>query len=292
MTIMKQTIPFLFILLFTACNMGENKELKNQNDSLLMATMEKDRQMNDLVSALVEIDDNLQAIKEKEQIISLNMANSDDSGQSVEDQINQDIQLIYDLMIQNKEKISELEKELKKSATNNANLNKLVSRLNKQLKEKTLEIIKLYQMLENKNFEIAELNFTVEGLQQAVDSLKSARAATEQKLEETTEELNRCFYAFGTKRELKEQKIISSEGLPLIGKKKVLTEGFSKEYFTAADVRELDSIPLFKSRAKILTNHPESSFTLEEDSEGALTLKITDKEKFWSVSKFLVVQVN
>ena len=289
---MKQAIPFLLILLFTACNMGENKELKNQNDSLLMATLEKDRQMNHLVSAIVEIDANLQAIKEKEQIISLNMASEEGTGQAIEDQINQDIQLIYDLMLQNKEKISELEKQLKQSGTNNDNLNKFVSRLNKQLKDKTLEIIKLNEMLENKNYEIAGLNFTVDGLQQAIDSLKSARATTEQKLEETTEQLNRVFYAFGTKKELKEQKIISSEGLPLIGKKKVLAENFSEEYFTAIDVREVDSIPLYKSKAKLLTNHPESSFTLEKNEEGALTLKITDKEKFWSVSKFLVVQVN
>jgi len=289
---MKQTLPFLLILLFTACNMGGNKELKNQNDSLLMATLEKDRQMNELVSAIVEIDENLQAIKEKEQIISLNMASEEGNDTRIEDQINQDIQLIYDLMIQNKERISELEEELKKSGTSDANLNKLVSRLNKQLKDKTLEIIKLNEMLENKNYEIAELNFTVDGLQQAIDSLKSARAASEQKLEETTEQLNRAYYAFGTKKELKEHKIISTEGLPLVGKKKVLAENFSEEYFTAIDVREVDSIPLFKSKAKLLTNHPESSYTLEKNEEGALTLKITDQEKFWSVSKFLVVQVN
>ncbi|MBI9060444.1 MAG: hypothetical protein JEZ14_00545 [Marinilabiliaceae bacterium] len=289
---MKQTIPFLMILLFTACNMGENKELKNQNDSLLMATLEKDRQMNELVSTIVEIDENLQAIKEKEQIISLNMASETGNDTRIEDQINQDIQLIYDLMIKNKEKISELEKELKKSGTNNSNLNKLVSRLNKQLKDKTLEIIKLNEMLENKNYEIAGLNFTVDGLQQAIDSLKSARAASEQKLEETTEQLNRAYYVFGTKKELKEQNILSTEGLPLVGKKKVLAENFSEEYFTAIDVREVDSIPLFKSKAKILTNHPESSYTLEKNEEGAMTLKIIDQEKFWSVSKFLVVQVN
>ena len=289
---MKQAIPFLLILLFTACNMGENKELKNQNDSLLMATLEKDRQMNELVSTIVEIDENLQAIKEKEQIISLNMSSEGGTDNAIEDQINQDIQLIYDLMIQNKEKISDLEKQLKQSGTNSANLNKLVSRLNKQLKDKTLEIIKLNEMLENKNYEIAELNFTVDGLQQAIDSLKSARAESEQKLEETTEQLNRAYFAFGTKKELKEQKIISNEGLPLVGKKKILADNFSEEYFTAIDVREVDSIPLFKSKAKLLTNHPESSFTLEKSEEGALTLKITDKEKFWSVSKFLVVQVN
>ena len=33
------------------------------------------------------------------------------------------------------------------------------------------------------------------------------------------------------------------------------------------------------------------SYTLEKDDKGLLTLKITNPDKFWSISKYLVIQV-
>jgi len=287
---MKKLIPIVLIVLTPACNMTNSKDVIREKDSLMMTVAEKDRQMNSLVTAMISIDDNLQQIKEKENIISMNVASGEASGKALEDRINSDIQLIYDLMLQNKEQISKLEKDLKQSGTNNANLNKLVTRLNNQLKEKTLEIIKLKQQLENQSLEITELNFTIDGLQSVVDSLENVRNATQQQLAEATEELYKAHYVFGTKKELLDQKIIESNGL--FSKKTVTGEGYDEDYFTTIDYREIDSIPLFRPKAKILTVHPESSYTLEEAGEGSMVLKITDKEAFWSRSRYLVVQVN
>lgn len=287
---MKRLIPLLCIALLSACQLNDSNEVRQQKDSLLMLNAEKDRQMNSLVTTLIQIDDNLQSIKEKENIISLNVASGETSGQALEDRINRDIQLIYDLMLQNKEELSKLERNLKQSGTNNANLNKLVNRLNKQLKDKTLEIIKLKQQLESQSIEIAELNFSISGLQSVVDSLQNVRNATQQQLDQATEQLYKAHYVFGTKKELKEQNIISGDGL--FSKKKVSGEGFSEDYFTTIDYREIDSIPLFRPKAKLLTVHPESSYQLEEATEGAMVLRINDKEAFWSMSRFLVVQVN
>ncbi|MCU4165947.1 hypothetical protein [Carboxylicivirga caseinilyticus] len=287
---MKRLIPIALIVLATACNLSETKEVKQQKDSLMMEVAEKDRQMNSLVTAMIAIDDNLQQIKEKENIISMNVSSGEASGKALEDRINSDIQLIYDLMLQNKEQISKLEKDLKQSGTNNANLNKLVNRLNQQLKDKTLEIIKLKQQLESQSLEITELNFTIDGLQSVVDSLESVRTATQQQLAQATEQLYKAHYVFGTKNELMDQKIIESDGL--FSKKKVTGEGYDEEYFTTIDYREIDSIPLFRPKAKILTVHPESSYVLEEGAEGSMVLKIADKEAFWSRSRYLVIQVN
>lgn len=287
---MRKLVPIILIVLTSACNITDSSDVKREKDSLMMAVAEKDRQMNSLVTAMISIDDNLQQIKEKENIISMNVASGEASGKALEDRINSDIQLIYDLMLQNKEQISKLEKDLKQSGTNNANLNKLVNRLNKQLKEKTLEIIQLKQQLENQSLEITELNFTIDGLQSVVDSLENVRNATQQQLAEATEELHKAHYVFGTKKELLDQKIIESNGL--FSKKTVTGEGYDEDYFTTIDYREIDSIPLFRPKAKILTVHPESSYALEEGAEGSMVLKIADKEAFWSRSRYLVIQVN
>ncbi len=285
----------LFIIvvpvLFSSCSGSGSTELKKQNDSLYMVSIEKDRQMNDLIGTLVEIDDNLQQIKEKEKIIALNARSSDNtSPATMKESINSDIKAIYELMLKNKEKIAELENKLSLDKKNNTYLKQLVVRLNNQLKEKTLEIVKLREDLKRKDIAIADLNFTVEGLEQALDSIHAEALAAERKLKETTEELYRGYYVFGTKKELKEQNIITSDGL--FSKKKVLEGDFDGDYFTRIDIREVDSIPLFRPKAKLLTSHPNGTYSLKKNSEGALILIIADKDRFWSTSKYLVVQVN
>jgi len=277
--------------MFYGCSYPGTNDLKKQNDSLYMVSIEKDRQMNELLGALTEIDDNLQQIKEKENIITLTARKKDNtSSANVKDKINNDIKAIYDLMLKNKEKIADLEKRIKLDDKNNASLKKLVIRLNKQLEDKAVAIAKLEEELKKKNIQIEHLNFTVAGLEHALDSIHAQTLAAERKLEETTEELYKGFYAFGTKKELKEQKIITSDGF--LSKKKILESDFDKDYFTQVDTREIDSIPLYRPKAKLLTVHPKDSYRMEKNPEGALVLYITDKDKFWSTSKYLVVQVN
>ncbi|MBK3518067.1 Cbp1 family collagen-binding glycoprotein adhesin [Carboxylicivirga marina] len=258
-------------------------------DSLKMLSMDKDRQMNSLVAALLEIDGNLQKIKEKEHLITLNVANNENGGEALEDRINRDIQVIYELMLQNKEQISQLEKQLQQSGSNNTNLSKLVKRLNSQLKDKTVEIIQLQKKLESQSLQITDLNFTIEGLQLVVDSLEGVKHATQQELDDTIEKLYRAWYVFGTKKELKNEGIISSEGF--LSKKKLLSEGYSQDYFTTIDYRELDSLYVYMPKAKILSNHPKSTYSLEQGTDGAMILKISNKEDFWSMSRHLVIQV-
>ncbi|MCU4155668.1 hypothetical protein J1N10_06740 [Carboxylicivirga sp. A043] len=284
----------LIIALFSCKHEPQTKTVSIDDtktiDSLQMLSIEKDQQMNNLAAALLEIDDNLQKIKEKEHLITLNIANNENGSEALEDRINRDIQVIYDLMLQNKEQISHLEKQLKQSGANNTNLNKLVKRLNSQLKDKTVEIIQLQKKLESQSLQIADLNFTIEGLQAVVDSLEGVKYATQQELDETIEKLYRAYYVFGTKKELKSQGILSNDGF--LSRNKLLSEGYSQDYFSTIDYRELDSLNVYMPKAKLLSNHPKSSYSLEAGSDDAMILKIVDKENFWSMTRYMVIQVS
>ena len=221
---MKYIIIIAFVLSVLGCKkttQGGAFETDRKIDSLEMLSIEKDKQMNSLVSALIEIDDNLQKIKAKENLITINVKKEEAKPKSIEERVNRDIYIIYELMLENKEQISKLEKQLSESSSDNANLSNLITRLNKQLREKTLEIINIQQQLKNNNLQVADLNFTLEGLQYAVDSLEIAKQATQQQLDETIEKLYRGYYAFGTKKELKAENIISNEGF--LSKNKLLT---------------------------------------------------------------------
>ena len=43
--------------------------------------------------------------------------------------------------------------------------------------------------------------------------------------------------------------------------------------------------------ARLLTNHPEGSYTLLRDANKLYVLRITNPEQFWGASKYLVIQV-
>lgn len=289
---MKKILLPLLIVLAVACNGPSKKELTQEKDSLINVAAEQDKITNELVNSLVAIDENLQHIKEKEKLIGVNMGTPEGNTQNIKDKINNDIQDIYTLMLANKERIADLEQKIKKSGSKNKNLTSLVSRLNRQLKEKSIEIIELNEQLSKQNFEISSLNFTVEGMEQVIDSIRNLNKDTKAVLDSTTLQLNAAYYAFGTKKELKEHKVISNDGIPLFGKQKVLSTKFNEDYFTKIDIREVEMIPLFRPKVKVLTNHPENSYEIVSSEEDVKSIKILDKEAFWSISKFLVVQVN
>ena len=66
---------------------------------------------------------------------------------------------------------------------------------------------------------------------------------------------------------------------------------FNKEYFTEIDIRKDKVIKLYSKRAELLTTQPEGSYKLEKDDKGQYVLEITNPNNFWSVSRYLVIQV-
>ncbi|MGV8827615.1 MAG: Cbp1 family collagen-binding glycoprotein adhesin [Breznakibacter sp.] len=289
---MKNIIIIIAIaLVATSCGLGSaSKEMKMQNDSLLMVNSLKDSHMNSLITSLIDIQDNLQTIKEKENLISVNVSSGDKVNTSMKEQINRDIQMIYDLMVQNKEKITQLESQLKGSGAKNANLNKLIAGLNKQIETQAMEIERLNGVLAAKDIEITNLGHSVRGLKSSVDSLSAEQRAVKNKLQATTEELEKGFYIIGSKKELKEKSIVTSDGL--FSSKKIMTGNYESDFFTKVNVTQIEEIPLMSKKAKVLSNHPKDSYSLNADANGNLTLVIKNKTDFWSVSKYLVVQVN
>ena len=89
--------------------------------------------------------------------------------------------------------------------------------------------------------------------------------------------------AFGPS-ELKEQKIISDGDV-------LKSSDFNKDYFIKIDIRYDKKIKLYSKNAKLLTTHPSGTYVLEKDKLGQYELQITDPNKFWSVSRYLVIQV-
>ena len=268
-------------------NRAQNEALKAQNDSLTVALSERDAELESIMSAFNEVQEGFRLINEAENRVDLQSGAIE--GASASQKIKEDIRFISEKLQSNREQIAKLEEQLKNSKYATSQMKKALANLNAELEAKTQQIATLQTELASKNIRIAELDDVVAGLNENVKDLiaenevKSATVASQDKA------LNTAWFVYGTKSELKEQKIISSK---LLQKTKVLeNDDFNKDYFTQIDIRTDKNIKLYSKTAEFLTTHPEGTYELVKDNEGLLTLSIVNPNKFWSVSRYLVILV-
>ncbi len=251
--------------------------LKNVNQNLSGQVVAKDSAIFGFIRSFNEIQENLDVIKDKEKLLTTS-SQTGELDQNQKDKIIGDIQAIYDLMVKNKQKLSSVNKKLKKANLKISEFEKMIERMNNQIAEKDVEISELKTQLEKMNIELSEVSLNYE--------------AAQEMLEEKTGKLNTGFYAFGTSKELIKQGVLTKEGGFIgIGKAEKLKADFNKSYFTKIDVSETGSIPLACKKAKLITVHPSDSYKFEGPGHKIEKLIITNPEEFWSASKYLVIVV-
>jgi Chromosome segregation ATPases len=268
---------------------SDSQRLKAENDSLRLENAKNSAEINDMLSILNEVESDFQSIRDAENYLTIQQQPGAEMSKSNREQIRQNMQLITETLKKNKEQISNLEERLKKSGVQSAALRKTLERLSAEVEQKTSTIAVLQEDLEKKNIRIQELGERVTNLNEDVENLATTTAAQSKKINRQDKALNTAFYCFGTSGELKEQKILSGGGL--FSKSKVLQPGFNKDYFVAIDIRDVKEIPLFAGKAKVMSSHPSGSYEFAKDAEGNLVFKILDEGSFWSIGKYLVIEI-
>ncbi len=276
------------VALLASCgNRAKNEALKAQNDSLSVALAEKDAEMEGILGALNEVQEGFRLINEAENRVDLQRDNVE--GASGAQKIKEDIRFISEKLQANREQIKKLEDQLKNSRYASAQMKKTLAGLKSELESREQQIATLQSELAAKNIRIAELDDAVAGLSQNVKDLVAENEAKAATVASQDKALNTAWFVFGTKSELKDQKILTQKFLQ---KKQVLKDGdFNKDYFTQIDIRTDKEIKLYSKDAELLTTHPAGSYELVKDAKEQLTLKITNPNEFWSVSRYLVIQV-
>ena len=267
-----------------SCNSGTQSKdaLQVQNDSLMLELANRDAELDEIMGSFNEIQEGFREINEAENRVDLQEGTIE--SQSSADKIKEDIRFISQKLKSNRDQIAKLEDQLKKSGYKSAQLQKAIKNLTAELASKQRQIETLQAELASKNIRIAELDEAVEGLNKNVDELTAENEAKTKTVAAQDKALNAAWYVFGTKSELKDQKILK--------KGDVLKDNeFNQEYFTQIDIRTEKEIKLYSKRAELLTTHPAGSYELVKDDKGQLTLKITNPNQFWSVSRYLVIQV-
>ncbi len=257
-----------------------NRPTVAKDDSLQQIISQRDTQINNMMATMNEIQEGFNEISEAENRVNLIQ---DDERADKASQIKEDIKFIADRMQQNRELIKKLQGQLRDSDFKSQELKKVIANMLRQLDEKDQQLQQLRAELDAKNIHIAELDETISNLNNNVTELKSENDEKSQIINNQETQLNTAWYVFGTRPELKDQRILMGD--------KVLQQNFNKNYFTKIDIRVTREIKLYSKSARLLTSHPAGSYELTRDNNKMYTLAITNPQLFWSTSKYLVVVV-
>lgn len=261
---------------------GQNESLKKENEALKQENSQKDDEYNELLSLISQVQEGFKQINEAEGRVII--ANGNLEQPNAQEQIAENMRFIQSSMEQYRNMISQLEKRISTSTANANSLKSFVANLKTQMEEKTAQIAELQQQLEEKDIMIAAQGDQIDALTESVNQLNEQNEQNAQVMEVQETELSTAWYALGTRADLKEEKI-------LVKGEVLKDKQFNKNYFTKIDIRSTKEIALNSGKAKLLTAHPEGSYSMAKGSDGMLTLKITDATAFWNMSKYLVVQV-
>ncbi len=286
---MKKCYIISFLAIFAiACNQNNdsNREMNNADKEALSAAI-ADR--DSLLSLVNDISTDIAKIKNLEQIVSVPNSLNDEISEN--GKIKDDIEAIKQTLEHRQAKLAELENRLKKSRLNNSKLEQTIKNLKGQLEQQKTEIERLTNELTTAKARIGILELNNDSLNIAISNVSAEKDTIEKIATQAindVNELNKCYYAIGSKKELKEKKILESGFLK---KTKLMQGDFDKSFFNISDKRTTTTINLHSKKAKILTNHPNDSYQIIEQ-DGQMVLIIRDAKSFWNRTNYLVIQVD
>jgi len=285
---MKKILIIAAVSLFLAsCGQQMNEEvekLQQENLALQDQLNTQEDTFNEFFGALNQIEENLALIKEKENIISQGTQNNLEGRTDKMESINEDIRIIGELMEKNRHLISRLNRDIKNSNIKITEFERMVARLNEQIQEKEIEIEVLRE-------ELGRMNLRVDYLAATIDTLQEVARFRDRVIQDKTTEINTAYYTMGSRRELRDWGIITREGGFLgIGRTNRLRSDLDPSYFTRIDLNVTREITIIGKEPAFITPHPEGTWEYRIE-DGVTYLVVLDPFKFWSTSRYLVIEI-
>ena len=285
---MRIIVIFCIAFLLHSCSGNMRQEYNTRIDSLISVINERTSQYDELTSYLDLVASGLDSINSMENIIYL--GKDEVTGKKLtRKEIRQRIDDLKELVIRQRTRIEELSDSLsfitdKKVAA----LQTIIANLNAQLEEKERTIQQLKGELNSSKTTITNLQANVGKLYEEKGMLEEHVSMQEEALEKQDEIINEAYYIIGTRKELKAAGVISTN---LLQKSKVNLETVDLSKFKKIDIRNFTTeLKIDTKKAVILSPMPNDSYKIVQTGNQA-TLFIEDVASFWSLSRFLVIQI-
>lgn len=287
-TIFVMTLLFHGMFLFVSCGESSTERAQREKiDSLENVSYQNKMNYEDLQRYLYVIAEGLDSISIEEKEMFLK--NGDIEGRGLNrKRIQQNLAHVRDILSRHRERIAELEQKLEDGDETHRQLRTIITALRQQLDAKDKELAQLKADLETNKKSITALSEQIKHLDQEKEN--QAQTIQEQKelIKEQNDKLNNVYVKIGSKKELKKLGLLSSG---LFKKAKVKYDNIDLSLFQQVD-RSLNNISLPK-KVKILTPVPTGSYEIVDNTKtGGKMLVVTDSIKFWSLSKFLIIQTD
>lgn len=289
---MKKTyllIASFVLILAEACNSKAEQELLTQKalqDSVEAALAAKNTEVEMLFQQLNEIEENLSVVTSKYADVSKIKDKTGEVNVDTRTKITSQIQDINDLLTEQKQRIDNLNAQLRKQKNTNKELTAFIEKLQTRISEQEEEI----QLLTT---ELQKHKIIIENLNRNLDDLNKKNQDKDERILKIEEEKNAAYYVIGERKELLEKGIINRKGGFLgIGKRSVASSDSELKNYSKIDIRKVPEIELPGTKIKILTSHPSESYRLESDEKRPTRLVITNPSLFWQKSKFLVIELD
>lgn len=275
-------------LLLASCSSNEKKiDEDSQRIAELSTEYQEATDFNDSLMLLMgDIYTGLDSINQQEGLL-YNMGTGDNADRRAE--IRQNLANIKARLNANRALLDKMEGQLKNSNNQNAVLTKTIAQLKAHIEQQDSKIAQLESDLSAAKGQIEDLNTQVAEGQEQVKAETEAKEKAQQETVAAENAANTVYYAIGTNKELKNNGLLEKK---FLGATKVLQGNFNQAYFTKADRRNLNSIPTQSKKVKIWSNMPKGSYEIVDGANGFKTVKITDPSKFWSLTPYLIIQVN
>lgn len=291
MTMKTTTLKFCFgsalaILLMAGCGPDyklEVERMMRERDSLMAQYDAKDSVINGYMNDISDIQSSLDSLTLQEEIVQRNTANDPEAAKDAKLKAREQIEAIRQVIESNKKKLVDLQSRLKKNGVKMVQLEKMIASLNGQLAEKDSSIMNL-------NTQISSLNGTITVMQTQIDTVRQESDRKSIEISDKINKLNTAFYTVGTYKELRDKKVLSKQGGFLgLGKQKQMVSDFSQDAFTQIDVSSTKSIAITGKDAKLISTHPNGTYRIQKENNKVSGIEITDPDKFWKASKYMVV---
>lgn len=281
---MKTKIKVLLVMLsLVIASCGPNykqqaEELRIKNDSLSKIIDGKTSEIMGYMEDLTNIQTAINQLTLQEEILKESSEKTMDT--ETKYKILADIDAIKELINRNKKKLAEVQAKLKRSNARISELEKMIASLNEGLQERDSSI----SVLSNS---ITVLSNKVAVAEHTIAEVRSDNEAKTKEIASKTAKLNTAYYTVGTYKTLREKQVISKGA---IFRSKNINPDLNTEVFTKIDVTNTKVIALnYVKEAKLTTTHPTDSYTVVKENNRVKEIEITNPERFWASSKYLVV---
>ncbi|MDZ7742134.1 MAG: hypothetical protein U5Q03_10370 [Bacteroidota bacterium] len=255
--------------------MSEVKEVKKESQQTILDIYQK-------------IERNLAEIREHEDLIRNTIDTRAKEGKiNPEERINKQIELIEQIMQENRTLIASLNKEmnvkdekLDEYIRREKNLQVRVDEYKTIMEDLNEKNLALQNDLEATQFEKETLELTVENLDAEIAQNVALIRNQHQQLSQKENELHTVYYAVDTYKELEEKALVEKEGGILgIAAVKTLTEDLDPSVLNRIDSRLVTEIPVWARKADVITNQHPDTYTIESNGDLIERIIIEDPEQ-------------